>query len=591
MKQAGAIIRVSTTKQLDGTSPEKQIENILAFASSQGYEIKSEHIWQNAESGSLRGEDREGFQQSLKASEMGDISRVYVFSLDRLGRDLIETLVYLRALTDRGADCWEAEHRQQLKHDDLVVMILGAVASNERKQIIARTQDGLLRSIAAGKYSGGIIAYGYELNPVTKMLEVNETEATVIRSIFQWCVEEHMSSYQIAERLNALSVPTHYAKDGRRVRKGKRGPESTLDVWRQGQVLRILKNRSYTGHWQYGKRSKKGRRELIDGYAPVIISEELFAQAAEVLASFRIAYPRNARHQYLLRGLIRCGICGLAFCGYHCRSSYQPKFKPPAPEIGYYACNGHRLWKRLKIQERCGNVYLRSDGIEEFVWQDVKQFCLQPDIALSQLRADHRPFNETITERLAEAEQRLAELKRQELNLLRIAAQSEEVDTKSLDQVMAENRQSQKVLNEYISRLQAERLRSRSLEHELEGVAERLKALSSRIENATFEEKRNAILALVKGIEVVPQEINGKRYPVVTITYRFNEPCPEVPELPGEIFVIPNHTPVPVDIMETRSSPAHAPWEPSSSIRNEFLVPFWIELTFTSRFHEWIMKN
>jgi len=144
---------------------------------------------------------------------------------------------------------------------------------------------------------------------------------------------------------------------------------------------------------------------------------------------------------------------------------------------------------------------------------------------------------------LAEAEQRLAELKRQELNLLRIAAQSEEVDTKSLDQVMAENSQSQKVLNEYISRLQAERLRSRSLEHELEGVAERLKALSSRIENATFEEKRNAILALVKGIEVVPQEINGKRYPVVTITYRFNEPCPEVPDIPGEIFVIPNHTP------------------------------------------------
>ena len=544
MKQAGAIIRVSTTKQLDGTSPEKQIENILAFASSQGYEITSEHIWQNAESGSLRGEDREGFQQSLKASEVGEISRVYVFSLDRLGRDLIETLVYLRALTDRGADCWEAEHRQQLKHDDLVVMILGAVASNERKQIIARTQDGLLRSIAAGKYSGGIIAYGYELNPVTKMLEINETEAAVIRSIFQWCVEEHMSSYQIAERLNALGIPTHYAKDDRRVRKGKRGPESTLEVWRQGQVLRILKNRSYTGDWKYGKRSKKGRQELIDGYAPAIISEELFAQAAEVRASFRIAYARNVKHQYLLRGLIRCGICGLAFCGYHCRSAYQPKYKPnPAPEHGYYACNGHRLWKRLKIQERCGNVYLRADRIEEIVWQDVMAFCLQPDIALSQLRADHKPFNETINERLAEAEQRLAELKRQELNLLRIAAQSVEVDTKSLDQVMAENRQSQKVLNEYISRLQADRLRSRSLEQELEGVAERLKALSSRIENATFEEKRNAILALVKGIEVVPQEINGKKYPVVTITYRFNEPCPEVPALPEEIFVIQNHTP------------------------------------------------
>ncbi len=589
MKPAGAIIRVSTAKQLDGTSPEKQIETIFEFAHNQGYEISPDHLWQSAESGSLKSEYREGFQHALKASTKGEIVRIYVFSLDRLGRDLIEMLMFLRDLKDRGVDCWEAEHRQQLHHDDLVVMILGAVASNERKQIIARTQDGLLRSIAAGKYSGGIIAYGYQINPVSKQLEINEQEAGVIRMVYQWCVEEYLSCFKIAERLNALNVPTHYAKDDRKVRKGKRDPEKTLGVWRHGQVLRILKNQAYTGHWQYGKHSKKTNKQLIAGFSPTIITEETYTLAQEVLRRNTLFNGRNVRKQYLLRGLIRCGICGRAFCGNYSRLAPHKQ-----TERSYYSCNGQRLWRRIRIQEPCGNMSLRAEEIEMVVWEDVKAFCINPEIALAQLRTQRKPFDEILAERLNVAIKQMDELKRKELNLLRIASASTEVDTSVLDTVLAENHHAQKSLQTYITSLQAERLKSRSLEEDLAKAASRLARLAERIDNATYEEKRQAIEDLVKNIVVTPQEIDGKRVPVVTITYRFNEPCPDLPDYPvpeEDSVMITSHTPAPAAITATRFAPAPVPQPWSLSIKNASPALCSTALTSISRCRGWNTRN
>ena len=109
--KAGAIIRVSTTRQLEGTSPEKQIERIRGLADAQGYDIAQKHIWQLAESGGSR--ERVGFAEALKAGTKGEISRIYVFNIDRLGRDLLEMLLFLRQLEDMGIDCWGAEKSQQ----------------------------------------------------------------------------------------------------------------------------------------------------------------------------------------------------------------------------------------------------------------------------------------------------------------------------------------------------------------------------------------------------------------------------------------------------------------------------------------------
>ena len=83
-------------------------------------------------------------------------------------------------------------------------------------------------------------------------------------------------------------------------------------------------------------------------------------------------------------------------------------------------------------------------------------------------------------------------------------------------------------------------MKSRTLEDDLFGVANKLSSLGSRIDRATFEERRRAVVELVKEIQVLPQEISGKHTPVVTITYRFNVPSPRIAS--PEPAVVLDHT-------------------------------------------------
>jgi site-specific DNA recombinase len=231
------------------------------------------------------------------------------------------TTSYLRQLDDLKIECWSAEKAERLQGDDFLLQIQGAVASKERQEIIKRTQDGLYRAIKAGKYSGEIIAYGYRLNPETKILEIQDNEADFVRQMFDWCLQERLSCVQIAERLNAMGVPIQYEKDGRRIqRKGKREPEKTAGIWRAGRVRNMLCNPAYYGKWEWGKRSKKRKTtDRISGYCPPIISETVFVKVGEILHSNRLFLLENKHRDYLLRGLIKCSICGRTYCGRYSR--------------------------------------------------------------------------------------------------------------------------------------------------------------------------------------------------------------------------------------------------------------------------------
>jgi site-specific DNA recombinase len=546
MKKAGAIIRVSTPRQLEGTSPEKQLEKILVVASEQGYEIDQKYIWQLAESGGAR--ERVGFSEALKAGAKGEISRVYVFNIDRLGRDLLEMLLFLRQLDDMGVDCWGAEKGQQLNGDDFIFQIEGAVASKERQEILRRTQDGLLRAIKGGKYSGGIIAYGYRINPESKKLEIELIEAEAVRMMFGWCVDERMSCVKIADRLNAMGIPTHYQKDGRLIRrKGKRAPEKTDGIWRAGRVRNMLRNPAYMGCWEWGKRSKKRRSgDTISGYCPPIISEEIFTKAGNILIQNQLISTRNSHRQYLLRGLIKCDICGKTFCG-----SYSMVGPNRSKEKAYYQCNGKTQWRKLG-KPRCSAPSLRAEEIESVVWEDIKNFCKNPSLVLDQIRSQRKPLDESMKDILNKVTAQITELKRQEINLIRIAATSLEVKSQTLDELISENHKEQDELIGYKVELETKDLRSRTLEDDLIDVASRLAQLGDRIEQASFEERRRAVEELVKEIRVQPQTIDGKLIPVVIIKYRFDDPSQIISPPPSAMII--DHTPAPAVISAIRSN-------------------------------------
>lgn len=584
MESAGAIIRVSTKTQLGGTSPEKQLEAIGALAAAQGFAIRDDAAWLLAESGSLR--ERVGFREALAAVEAGHVSRVYVFNIDRLGRNLLEMLLFLRDLEDMGAECWDAEKQRRLLWNDFLFQIEGAVASKERQEILKRTQDGLRRSIAKGQYSGGIIAYGYRLNPDTKQLEIEEEEAQWVRLVFQWTIEERLSTGKIADRLNGLGVPTRYEKNGILLRqRGKRSREKTKGVWTYGRVLSMLRNPAYMGEWEYGKKSSKRQPEArIKGFCPAIVTPEVFHQAGNIVHGNMLFSKRNAKREYLLRGLIKCMHCEHTFVG-----SYHIKQRATArTEHCYYQCNGQRMARRLHLP-RCDAKWLPAEQIEPVIWEDIKAFVKNPELAIRQLRVQQPATEASVATQIAECNRQLADLRRQESNLLIIAAKSLQVDIASLDETLEPIRRQQRQLTEYRGRLERGRFEAAARERELRAAAGRLAALWDRIDAATVAEKRRAVEELVKGVDVETQILNGKRTQIITVTYRFNEPgLGEVEKWPTGITI---GTDAHAATMETIHSLVRVPSRQFSVINNGFQVPFWIALTFIWRWEGCLFKN
>ena len=519
---AGAIIRVSTARQLEGTSPEKQLEAMRSLAAEQGCELSDRHVWQIAESGASR--HRVSFASALTAAAEGNVFRLYVYSVDRLGRDLLEMLLFLRDLDDLGIECWEAERCRRLEWNDFMFQIEGAVAGRERREILKRTQDGLLRRVKQGKFSGGRIPLGYTLNRETGFLEIDDDEASLVRMIFKWTTVDRLSAIQIQVRLTAMGEPTY----GQRRKMGRGSTE-----WTSAMVLSILQNRTYFGEWTYGKKSKRMRSEdRITSTVPAIIDRETFELAESVRRSNRLISPRNTRHKYLLSGLLHCSNCGLAYCG----ATWQVGKR----RRRYYLCNGNGQWKKL-ARAKCPGKAVMATPLEEVVWEDVKAFIMDPEVVINQLRELRAPGEADLTEQLAEAEERIHELKRQERNALRMAAESIELDVTALDNLLREIHRSLDTMERFRDDLQQSHARGDQLDKELFGVAERLATLKERVDEAAFEDKRRAVVELVKGIQIATEEIDGKKTAIVTITYRFDH-VPGVHQGRGALTLVPEET-------------------------------------------------
>src|SRR5262249_24973853 len=129
----------------------------------------------------------------------------------------------------------------------------------------------------------------------------------------------------------------------------------------------------------FGKRTKDRHRKLIVRAVPAIVTEEIWQAAQQVLQANRIMSKRNRKHPYLLRGLIKCGLCGLTFSG----------LRMPEPQRDhYYRCNGRQFARGLYgiSGKKCPAKSLNGDYIERLVWADIEAFLHDPGDLIHRLR-------------------------------------------------------------------------------------------------------------------------------------------------------------------------------------------------------------
>jgi len=518
--------RVSTEEQREKQSIATQKELCEKYCELEGVQIAGIYL-DDGVSGTLSLDDRPEGNRLLQDAKNHGFSAVLVYRLDRLGRDPRLTLNAVDELGSMGVSVKSATEPFDTATPTgrFLLTMLSGVAGLERDIIVERSMLGTQRLARQGVWLGGIVPYGYHVDGQDRDARLvpsehplpgfDLSEADVVRLIYRQGAEEHRSCPEVARYLNALGIPPAYARDDRKVLRGKR-KVSTAAVWWPGRVRNMIVSTTYKGIHEYGKRSKHAA-EPIPRDVPALVDVATWEKAQLTLRDNFLFNPRNAKHDYLLRGLMKCGICGLTYIG----TSYH---RANGAEGRYYVCNGKHSDRTKYLRgEPCPSKSL-GGGIEEMVWADIDGFLRNPGDVLVELAQERESQSES-TSLLAEEKgelERVLSGKATERELILDLYRRRTIGAADLDRQLQKIASEEQELKARVTMLRSQTDQSEQATQSLTSAAELLSELSRRLDGPLpWDAKRRLVEMLVDSIKVETKADNGRKTAEVMVKYRF----------------------------------------------------------------------
>lgn len=264
--------------------------------------------------------ERPGVRQLLADIEAGKIDCVLVYKVDRLSRSLIDFAKMMELFEKRGV-CFVSVTQQFNTNTPLgrlTLNILLSFAQFEREIISERTRDKHVAARKKGKWTGGHLILGYDLDPRASRLVVNPVEAEQVRSMFEW--------YLGGESIIGIAAKAHERGWRNKQWTTREGKPYSGHALRRTHLYNLLANPLYSGRVQVGD-------ELYPGEHDAIIDVQTFelVQARLKQNSTATGAPHRTRMESLLRGLIYCSCCGSGM--------YQTYASSKERRYRYYACS------------------------------------------------------------------------------------------------------------------------------------------------------------------------------------------------------------------------------------------------------------
>ncbi|MDE2312987.1 MAG: recombinase family protein, partial [Elusimicrobia bacterium] len=243
--------------------------------------------------------DRPGLKKLLIDARRGKFHAVVTYKYDRLSRNTRDFLHILDIFDKHGIAYVSVTQPIDTGSSvgRLMRSILMDFAQFERELISERTRDKRAAMAKKGKWPGGHPVLGYNVDKETKKLFINPLEAKQVRVLFETYLRIKSLS-QTARELNkqGLRMKQWDTRVGNR-RGGRRFNKANLDY--------VLRNPVYLGKIRH-----KG--EVNEGEHKPILDSDIFSRVQKQLSSNgeKNKSPNQNKHNFLLRGLVRCSACG-----------------------------------------------------------------------------------------------------------------------------------------------------------------------------------------------------------------------------------------------------------------------------------------
>jgi site-specific DNA recombinase len=472
---------------------------------------------------------RPALERLRDAAAAGAIDRVYVHSPDRLARKYAYQVLLVDELERCGAEVVFLNRQLgQSPEDDLLLQVQGMIAEYERAKIMERCRRGKLHAARRGLVnvlSGAPYGYRYvscQEGAGRASYEIILEQARVVRQIFEWVGRDRISIGEVRRRLQKQGVPTQSGKA----------------YWDRATIWGVLKNPAYKGMAAYGKtrtgpmkprlRTQRGDPEQpsrpystsavpVDQWhyipVPAIVCEALFDSVQEqLIENKKHARQRKRGAKYLLQGLLVCKKCGYAYYGKPISLSAG---KGKRRSYAYYRCIGSDAY-RFGGQRICSNKQVRTDLLEQSIWQDVSSLLKNPHRIENEYK--RRLTGNKKNVRWSSSEQLHTLIKKIKRGIARLldAYQDSLIDKSEFVPRMRRAKERLAKLKAEVKKREDEEAQQKELSLVIGHMQDFADKVSSNLEKLDWLKRREIIRALVKQVEVDEE--------VVRIVYRVNPP-------------------------------------------------------------------
>lgn len=353
MKKVAIYVRVSTREQAEeGYSVGAQLEKLKLYCKSKEWIVIDEYVDGGFSGAST---DRPALQKLIRDAYDHKMDMILVYKLDRLSRSQKDTLYLIEEVFKKNNVDFSSMNENFDTSTPLgmaMVGILSVFAQLERSQIQERMMMGKDQRAKAGLHHGGMTPIGYDYDPHSDQLTINEYEAMQVKMIY-----ERFLSGDNFEKIRKSMEGAYTTKYG-----------NSYDTTKF--VRRVLRNPIYMG-----KIRNKG--EIYDGQHKAIISEEIWKKA-QVMYDMILKNGSNAPQKpysrtTLLGGLLYCGNCGSKYGGNSFRSVYKGKRRCYLT----YSCYGRMKDKRMGKDHTCQNDHYTREFLESAIWDQILQLQIE----------------------------------------------------------------------------------------------------------------------------------------------------------------------------------------------------------------------
>lgn len=494
-KRVCALYRVSTKGQVDKNDIPMQKIRCREFAEQQGWEIVREVSELGVSGFKVASKDRDAIQTIQQDAALGKFDVLLVFMFDRLGRRDDETPFVVEWFVRNGIEVWSAEEGEQ-RFDNHVDKLMNYIrywqASGESIKTSIRTKTRLAQIVQEGKFRGGTCPYGYRLEKQGRLnkkghelneIMVDETEALVVRTVFEKYVHEGYGAQRISRYL---------LEQGLYNRKGVNFANTTL--------IKMLKNIMYTGVL----RSGETQSEVIP--ALQIIEPDLYERAQEIMVKRTQPHsdvPLNTKGKALLAGLVYCKHCGsklILTTNGRCRnkttgireqrSRYGCHYKVRHPQL----CDGQSGYGVTKldaiVEQIIKNLFerIKTTPKEEMLHTQYENQLRLGKTALAQATERHRTKSK--------------ELQLYKSEVKKVIAGTSSFDMELLNELIAETKEHIDAAQADIENAQAEIDGYEQLSTMIEARYDNITTWADLFDYSTIESKKMIVAQLIKQIRI-----------------------------------------------------------------------------------------